>query len=160
MNPVANTACPILSLDDAGRLTAQMADGTVHSNLFAVRAFPVQAPDVGVSLMGEDGHERVWLDKLDDLPEAARAAVTRALEQREFMPLIKKLVAVSAFATPSTWTVETDRGTTELVLKGEEDIRRLSAHVLLVLDSHGVQFLIRDPAQMDRHSRKLLDRFL
>ena len=32
--------------------------------------------------------------------------------------------------------------------------------VLLVTDGHGVQFLIRDLAQMDRFSRKLLDRFL
>jgi hypothetical protein len=47
-----------------------------------------------------------------------------------------------------------------LLLKGEEDIRRLSASVLLVTDAHGVQFLIRDLARMDRYSRKLLDRFL
>jgi len=32
--------------------------------------------------------------------------------------------------------------------------------VLLVTDAHGVQFLIRDLARMDRYSRKLLDRFL
>jgi hypothetical protein len=62
--------------------------------------------------------------------------------------------------TPSIWDIETDRGATTLLLKGEEDIRRLSASVLLVTDGHGVQFLIRDMAQMDRHSRKLLDRFL
>jgi Domain of unknown function (DUF1854) len=160
MNRPANTVYPLVAVDDTGRLTAEMADGTVYSNLYAVRAFPVQAPDAGVSLMGDDGHERVWLDNLNDLPDTTRAAVAQALAQREFMPLIKKLVAVSAFATPSTWTVETDRGTTDLVLKGEEDIRRLSANVLLVLDSHGVQFLIRDPSQMDKHSRKLLDRFL
>ena len=42
----------------------------------------------------------------------------------------------------------------------EEDIRRLSGTVLLVTDGHGVQFLIRDLAKMDRYSRKLLDRFL
>ncbi len=160
MKPRADTVSPRFTVDETGYLTACMPDGTVHSQLVAVRAFPVQAPEAGVSLMGEDGHERVWLDSLDDLPEADKAAVTQALKQREFMPLIRKLVAVSAFATPSTWTVETDRGTTELVLKGEEDIRRLSANVLLVSDSHGVQFLIRDPAQMDKHSRKLLDRFL
>jgi hypothetical protein len=67
---------------------------------------------------------------------------------------------VSSFATPSTWTVETDRGPTDLVLKGEEDIRRLGQGVLLVVDAHGVQFLIRDLAHMDKHSRRLLDRFL
>jgi len=76
------------------------------------------------------------------------------------MPLIQKLHGVSSFATPSTWDIETDRGPTQLVLKGEEDIRRLSASVLLVTDTQGVQYLIRDLHLMDRHSRKLLDRFL
>jgi hypothetical protein len=82
------------------------------------------------------------------------------MTQREFMPRILKLYGVSSFVTPSTWDIETDRGQTTLLLKGEEDIRRLSASVLLVTDGHGVQFLIRDLAQMDRYSRKLLDRFL
>jgi hypothetical protein len=47
-----------------------------------------------------------------------------------------------------------------LILKGEEDIRRLSASRLLIADTHGIQFLVRDMSQLDRHSRKLLDRFL
>jgi hypothetical protein len=94
------------------------------------------------------------------LSEAVRQNILRAMTQREFMPQILKLLGVSSFVTPSIWDIETDRGATTLLLKGEEDIRRLSASVLLVTDGHGVQFLIRDMAQMDRHSRKLLDRFL
>jgi hypothetical protein len=46
------------------------------------------------------------------------------------------------------------------VLKGEEDIRRMGQGVLLVADTHGVQYMIRDLPSLDRHSRKLLDRFL
>jgi hypothetical protein len=56
--------------------------------------------------------------------------------------------------------VQTNRGPAQLVLKGEEDIRRLSASRLIVADAHGVQFLIRDLPSLDRHTRKLLDRFL
>ena len=41
------------------------------------------------------------------------------------MPEIRASSRVSSFATPCTWTVATDRGDTEFVLKGEEDIRRL-----------------------------------
>ncbi len=69
-------------------------------------------------------------------------------------------MAVSSFACPSTWQVATDRGAAELTLKGEEDIRRLSPSRLLIADANGIQFLIRDLARLDRHSRKLLDRFL
>jgi hypothetical protein len=94
------------------------------------------------------------------VPEDARLLIEEELRLREFTPVIQRLVEVSSFATPSQWTVDTDRGRTSFVLKGEEDIRRLSRDALLVLDSHGVQFLIRQPQQLDRHSRKLLDRFL
>ena len=135
-------------------------NGERHVGVVAVRAFPVAAPDEAVSIVDDHGHELVWIAQLADLSEALRSRVRQALNEREFMPLIQKLHGVSSFATPSTWDIETDRGPTQLVLKGEEDIRRLSASVLLVTDTQGVQYLIRDLPMMDRHSRKLLDRFL
>jgi hypothetical protein len=90
----------------------------------------------------------------------ARKALDEALASREFMPEIERLVRVSSFATPSTWTVQTNRGEASFVLKGEEDIRRLPGGILLIADAHGIQFLVRDVMALDRHSRKLLDRFL
>lgn len=76
------------------------------------------------------------------------------------MPEIQRIVEVSGFICPSVWQVQTDRGPAELTLKGEEDIRRLSRTRLLIADSHGVHFLVRDLGALDRRSRKLLDRFL
>jgi hypothetical protein len=67
---------------------------------------------------------------------------------------------VSSFATPCTWTVTTDRGDTEFVLKVDEDIRRVGEASLLVADNHGINFLVRDMYRIDKHSRKILDRFL
>jgi hypothetical protein len=89
-----------------------------------------------------------------------RDKLMQALNERDFLPEILQLTQVSSFATPSTWTVLTDRGETQFLLKGEEDIRRLTGKVLLINDIHGVQYMIRDLAAMDKHSRKLLDRFL
>jgi hypothetical protein len=126
----------------------------------ALRAYPVSAPDEGVALMDADGHEIFWIDALDQLAPALRSQVIQALNEREFLPEILQLTDVSSFATPSTWSVLTDRGSTQFLLKGEEDIRRLTGTVLLINDANGVQFMIRDLAAMDKHSRKLLDRFL
>jgi hypothetical protein len=126
----------------------------------AVRAFPIAAPDEGVSVLDGDGHELAWVERLSALDEPRRTLLSEALEQREFMPVLQRLHGVSSFVTPSTWDVETDRGRTRFVLKGEEDIRRLGPGLLIVNDAHGVQYLIRDLQNMDRHSRKLLDRFL
>jgi hypothetical protein len=76
------------------------------------------------------------------------------------MPEIKRIVSVSSFATPSTWEVDTERGLATLILKGEEDIRRLTPPALLIADSHGIHFLIRDRQALDQQSRRFLDRFL
>ena len=111
-------------------------------------------------MMSSEGHEIVWVDQISQLDEALRTQVLQALNEREFLPEILQLQSVSSFATPSTWTVQTNRGTTQFMLKGEEDIRRLTGTVLLINDAHGVQYMIRDLAAMDKYSRKLLDRFL
>jgi hypothetical protein len=76
------------------------------------------------------------------------------------MPRIQRIVAVSGYATPCTWSVQTDRGATAFVLRGEEDIRRLGGQALLIADNHGIHYLVGDMRALDKHSRKLLDRFL
>lgn len=143
-----------------GRLTLTAADGEVHDNVVPARAFPVQAPLEGVAMLTHDGKEVAWIDRLDDLAPAVAALVREELEGREFMPEIASIVNVTSFATPCTWTVTTDRGDTEFVLRGEEDIRRIGRDTLLVSDIHGIHFLIRDAQNLDKHSKKILDRFL
>jgi hypothetical protein len=149
-----------LTRDAAGRLVLTGAEGDVHEGVVPVRAFPISAPGEGVSLLGEDGHELRWVSRLSDLPDVMRILIEAELAQREFMPEITRIRQVSSFATPSKWQVSTDRGDTELLLKAEDHIRRLANATLLITDGYGVSFLIRDTGALDRHSRKLLDRFL
>jgi hypothetical protein len=149
-----------LRRDAFGKLVLTNAEGEEFVGVTPVRSFPVQAPTRGISLVREGGKEVAWIEDLEQVALDVRALVTEELEGREFMPEILSIKGVSSFATPSTWTVKTDRGDTEFVLKGEEDIRRLGAYSLLVADSHGIHFLIRDMFGIDKHSRKILDRFL
>ena len=107
-----------------------------------------------------NGKEVAWIDHIDALPEPARSLLQEELEGREFMPEIARVKSVSSFATPCTWYVDTDRGETQFVLKGEEDIRRIGAASLLIADNHGIHFLIRDMFNIDKTTRKILDRFL
>jgi len=148
-----------LTQNAAGHWQLQI-DSSLHQNVVVVRAFPIGAPDEAVSVLSAEGHELLWLPQPLQLPRAQKEAVLAALQAREFMPEIQRVDAVSSFTTPSTWTVQTHRGLTQFVLRGEEDIRRISSKTLIVADEHGVQFLIRDLPALDRHSRKLLDRFL
>ncbi|GGY00598.1 DUF1854 domain-containing protein [Massilia dura] len=149
-----------LRRDPFGRLVLTDANGTVHEGVSPVRAFPIQAPDEGLALVNSDGKEVVWLDRVDDLPAETAALVREELAGREFMPEIARIVDVTSFATPCTWTVETDRGVADFVLRGEEDIRRIGTDSLLVSDTHGIHFLIRNQYTLDKHSKKILDRFL
>lgn len=150
-----------LTRNDHGRLVLQMADGSEHVGITPVRAFPIEAPEEGLSLVGPEGSELIWIDRLADLAQEERALIEQELRAREFLPMISRIVSVSSFSTPSTWQVETDRGNVALVLKGEEDIRRLAPRThLRISASDGVQFGIADLTQLDKASRKLLERFL
>jgi hypothetical protein len=125
-----------------------------------VRAFPISAPDEGLALVNAEGKEVAWIEHLSELPDPQQGLVSEELEQREFTPEISRIVAVSGYVTPCTWSVETDRGTASFVLKSEEAIRRLLPGSLLIADSQGIHFLVRDVAALDAASRRVLDRFL
>ena len=149
-----------LKRDPFGKLVLTNGEGEEFVGVAPVRSFPVQAPTKGISLVRDGGKEVAWIDDLETMPADIRTLVTEELDGREFMPEILAIKDVSSFATPCTWRVRTDRGDTEFVLKGEEDIRRLGAYSLLIADSHGIHFLIRDMFGIDKGSRKILDRFL
>lgn len=149
-----------LSRNAFGRLVLVSAEGEIFEGVIPVRAFPISAPDGGVALAASDGRELAWIENIDLLPAGIRTLIAEELAGREFMPVIRRIRKVSSFATPSTWQVETDRGDTSFILRGEEDIRRVGRHALLVADSHGIQFLIHNPLELDVSSRRILDRFL
>ena len=90
-----------LRRDDFGRLVLTDAQGGEHVGVVAVRAFPIAAPDEGVSLVDTDGHELAWVPRLSALPEPEQRLLVDALEQREFMPVLRCLKSVSSFATPA-----------------------------------------------------------
>jgi hypothetical protein len=144
----------------SGQLLLVAANGEQHLGVVPVRAFPIAAPDEGISLISSEGHELVWLERLSELPLPQRSLLEEELALRDFVPEITRLISVSSFGTPSTWAVETDRGDTSFVLKGEEDIRRLSRQSLLIAAGHGVHFSVKDMGALDRASRRLLERFL
>ncbi len=149
-----------LTRDPFGRLVLTNPEGEVYEGVVPVRAYPIQAPQDGVALVATDGHEVGWLDRLADAPPSVQVLIQEALDTREFMPEIQDIVSVTSFSTPCTWTVKTDRGDTRFVLRGDEDIRRVGPTVLLVTDSHGIQFKIRDLSLLSKESRRIMDRFL
>jgi hypothetical protein len=150
-----------LHRDPFGKLVLTLPDGEVHAGVLPVRAFPIQSPQDGISVVSTEGHELAWIDHLSVLAEPAQSLIRQELATREFMPQLESILSVSSFSTPCTWRVQTDRGVTEFVLRGDEDIRRIGgANGLLIADSHGIGYLVRDQFALDAKSRRILDRFL
>ena len=142
-----------------GNLVFIDSKGESHIGVYPVRAFPITAPAAGIGIMNHSGKEVCWFPDVALIPEAELSLIAEELAAREFMPVIERITKVSTFATPSIWDIETDRGPTRIRLKGEEDIRRIAGNTLLIADSNGLQFIIKDSTQLDKVSKKLLDRF-
>lgn len=125
-----------------------------------VRAFPLSAAEESIALVGPDGAECGWIERLGELAPASQALLRDELAAQACTPVITRILRVSSRVTPSVWDVETDRGPTRLELKAEEDIRRLPDGALLIADAHGLSFLVRSTAELDKSSKRLLDHFL
>jgi hypothetical protein len=150
-----------LERDAFGKLILTTFSGQRCVGVLPVRAFPIQSPDDGISIVTAEGEELAWIDKLSDVAEPFQTLIREELATREFMPVISEIVGVTSFSTPCTWKVTTDRGVTEFVLRGDEDIRRIGTDgCLLIADAHGIQYLVKDQFALNTHSKKILDRFL
>ena len=149
-----------LEQDAWGRWIFTGSDGIRSEDVTFVRAFPISSADDGIGILGRNGREVAWIPRLADVPDQTRHAVEQALAGREFMPEIQQVIGISGFAAPCDWHVMTDRGETRFTLKAEEDIRRMAPPCLMIIDKRGIQYLVRDPKQLDAYSRKVFERFL
>ena len=81
-----------LGRDPHGHLVYTGADGQAHVGVVPVRAFPLSAPDEGVSIVSPDGHELAWIEQLSALPAALARVLRDELASRDFVPVITRLV--------------------------------------------------------------------
>jgi hypothetical protein len=149
-----------LSHDAWGRLVLISSEGRRHVGVEPVRAFPILDSLHWISICDSDGRELACIYDLAEMPDAARRVLEEDLARREFVPTLEQIYHVSAESAPSEWDVQTDRGRTRFMLNSEDDIRRLGATSVLVIDVNGIRYLINDLRQLDVASRKILDRYL
>jgi hypothetical protein len=149
-----------LHRDSFGRLVFTAEGGEPEVGVEPVRAFPLSAPDHGLSIRSAGGRELVWIEDIDSLSPDARRIIEEELTQRVFMPVLTHIHSVSAATEPSEWDVDTNRGRTRFVLNSEEDIHRLGRDKAMLIDAQGVRYLIPAIQSLDSHSRRILERYL
>lgn len=148
-----------LRYDAWGRLVLGLG-GVDHVGVEVARAFPITAPRRMVSVCSAEGRELLWVEDLDALPADVRGVLEEELGRRDFVPVVRRVLRVSAVVEPSEWEVETDRGVTTFLLNSEEDVYPLAGGRALITDSHGIRYLIDDLSALDADSRRLLERYL
>lgn len=146
--------------DEQGRLIYVDEQGQRYEDVSAVRAFPISDDTHGIAVITASGKEVAWIEDLGSVPAGPREVLEFALQQRQFMPTIIRVHRISRLAEPNDWEVETDRGLTRFPLRSEEDVLRLSGNRALIIDAHGVRYLIPDINRLDARSRRLLERYL
>ena len=149
-----------LSHDPRGRLVLIDAEGRRHVGVEPVRAFPISDATRWVSICDPQGAELAFIDDLADLPQQVRAVLDEDLARRDFVPVVQRIVSVSAESEPSDWDVVTDRGATRFTLANDDDVRRLGRQGATIVDVHGTRYLVPDLAALDAASRRLLERYL
>src|SRR5262249_51276217 len=146
--------------DALGGLVLTDALGRAHPVAGGGRAFPLSMPRRGGAVVGGGGKGPGWGEELRGPPAGGRPGREEQLAEREFVPVIRRVLWVSAVVEPSEWEVETDRGRTRFLLKSEDDVHPLDEWTALITDAHGVRYLIPDTRQLDPASRRRLERFL
>lgn len=149
-----------LERDEEGQLVFTPAEGEAVAGVYPVRAFPLSAPGRCISICDEQGHEVWWIESLEELDDEARALVESELAQREFIPVILRVLNTPAQTEPATWQVETDRGVTTFEVESEDSVHRRGPHRVSIVDSRGIRYEIPDTRRLDAHSRRVLERFL
>lgn len=156
-----NTGNFILERDSRGGLILVNRDGVRSESVVPVRPFPISGPPELIILCGADGRELLCLDDFGQLPAKQREMIVAELAHREFMPAVTRIERVYADTDPSEWRIETDHGQTSFLMNdGDTDVRRLGPNRILLVDIHGIRYLIPDVRQLDAASRRILDRYM
>ena len=142
---------------DHGRLDFVDAHGMRHNDVDVLRAFPVTAAAGPVAIIAADGGELAWVESLADQPAELRTLLERELAQREFLPVIERIEAVSD-SEPSEWSVITDRGRHRFKVSHVDDIARQADGGVFITDTFGMRYRIPRESSLDATSRRLLDK--
>jgi hypothetical protein len=150
-----------LHRDPAGNLVATDQEGRAFTNVKPVRAFPISCPDRYISICDAEGHELTRIEDSSALPADVQQLLAEELARNEFVPVVTAVEAVYAEANPSRWHVLTDRGPTTFFINDTDDhVRRVGPHQILLVDTHGIRYLIPDTRRLDAASTRILDRYL
>lgn len=143
-----------------GELRAELAEDRCLLRGKAVWAFPLSLKRY-VSILDAKDKEFCLIENPDDLDEESRSILFAALEDYYRIYRIRSVRAYRNEWRTSFWTVETDHGIREFVMRWELDSVLLpSEYEILIIDIDGNRFHIPDFRELDEKSRRVFEMLL
>jgi hypothetical protein len=127
--------------------------------------FPVSQETRYLSVRDASGEEQSEIGVIEDwtaLDERDRRAVAEELGLHYFVPAIQRVLEVKDELGFLYWTVDTDKGRKEFVMRNNviRHAREVSPGRWLLIDVNQARYEILDIGAMDRTSQKLVQRYL
>jgi len=149
-----------------GDTLALTLDNGVHYPRVVLRScFPVSKEQVYLSARDASDEEQPELGIIEDwtqLREQDRQAVAAELSLHYFVPKIKRVCKIKDELGFLYWTVDTDKGAKEFVMRNNiiRYAREVSPGHWLLIDVNEARYEISDINALDRHSQRLVRQFL
>jgi len=136
-------------------------DGTKCSAIEVAMGFPLTNPDIFISLVElKDGKKEKEIGIIEDvkkLDSKSKKVLKAELKRAYFMPQITRINRMKENHGIMKFNVETDKGQREFETKYKEDIRKLKGGHIVIKDSDGNRYEIKDFRKLDQRSIGLLD---
>ncbi len=125
------------------------------------RAFPLSDPDHYIGLLDINGKDVGIIYDPALLDVESRATVSKDLERRYFVPLVERVLYVKEEFGTIYWTVETDKGEIELVVRNLRDnLQELSPARVIITDIHGNRYEFNNVQRFDNKTQSIILRNL
>lgn len=131
-----------------------------YLKVHAVRAFPLTELNEYIGLLdGVSGREIGLIRSMRELDSQQRQLVQAALNKRYFIPKITRIIQTKKEFGTVYWTVETDRGLRQFIMRGIRDsIREVEPGRYLVNDVDGNRFEVPRIDALDPRSQAHWDK--
>jgi hypothetical protein len=125
------------------------------------RAFPLSDPDHYIGFLDGAGKDVGLIHDPSQLDPESRKIMEEELEKRYFVPVVERVLNVKEEYGTVYWTVETDRGEKEIIVRNLRDnLLELSSSRVIITDVDGNRFEFPDINKLDGKSMGIIMRNL
>lgn len=146
-------------------ISLKIADGRFYPRVILRPCFPVSENELYLSVRDatlEEPKEIGIIDDVRQLREDSRQAVSEEIGLYYFVPRISRVVKVKKELGFIYWTVETDKGPKEFVMRDSvvHYAREIAKDRWLLIDVNQARYEISDLKKLDKSSQNIVRRTL